>query len=469
MKNLKPLREKVEIGKVTNVFPTYAVIDDTVFARSNVFTTSLKQWDEYEYEAIESHRAENGRSFGWRVTKLIKKIEGNEDRKKSSQPTIEMRDVTITTRHNNIREVRNMVSVYNTSSEPVTLKTCEITSKSGLVRVERNELNFELSQNNGKFNIFLKITPRQVGSFVEELIADFGDFQKKCFVFLDIHNDDLMMEYQGQSRLKKDSRELIPGQKVRDTPRFIEIKIKDYKVKSELRQYDFKRRTDLVIDELSFEYPFLSEELSPENYVAKMRYSLYLEEIAMEIQFATYKIERGHFENDDIYLRLKVDRVAEKRPSITIGDSIRASERNPSNSKQEDYEGCIHKVEQNAILVKFHPDFHQRHNSKDYCIHFVFSRTMFKRQQHALDQTVSQIGLGFDFIFPRLKNFIKNSQVDVKLGSGGDMEINGEQYKFFNKNLNNYQKEAVINVLRGDTRPLPYIIYGPPGELRVPS
>ena len=424
----------------------------------------MKQWDEYEYEAIESFNMEDGRHFDWRVTKLIKKIENCEDRKFQSQPHIEMRDVTITLRQNLIREHRYSVSVYNTSSTSVTLKSCDLTSHSGLAKVDRKELNFELEPNNGRFNIYLKITAKKVGTFMEELIADFDEFQKKCNVTLIVHDDDLMMQYRNQPRSRNDGKELIPGQKVRESPRFIDIRIKDYQIPSEFRRFDFKKRNDLVIYELNSMMPYLFEDLQRENYVVKMRNCLYLEEIAIEIQFANYKIERGHFENKDVYLRLKVEGVAEKRPSITIGDSIRVSERNPSSDSPV-YEGCIHKVEQNAILVKFHPDFHQRHNNKDYRIDFVFSRTAFKRQQHALEMVISQTGLGFDFIFPHLENFIKSPQVDVTLGANGKMDINGEQFDFFNKNLNQYQKEAVKNVLRGDIRPLPYIIYGPPGKL----
>lgn len=463
IKSLKPNREKTEIGKLTIVYPKYAVIEDTALVCGSIFKDSLKRWDEYEYEAIESFCMEDNRNFDWRVTKLIRKVENKEDRKSDEPPKIEMRDAIFAPRQNSIREERHFLSIFNLSPEALTLKSCEITASSGLVRLERSEFNIELYANTGRFNIYLKITPTQVGTFVEELTADFGSFQKKCLVTLDIHDDDLMMQYRHQRRSQDDRRDLIPGQRVRESPRFIETRLKEYQVPSELRHFDFKMRNDLVIYELKSKMPFLFDQLEAHNYVVKMRYALYLEEIAMEIQFAKYSIQRGHFENKDIYLRLKVEGVAEKRPSITIGDSIRAMERTQGD-QQPVYEGCIHKVEQNAILVKFHPDFHQKHNNKDYKIDFVFSRTAFKRQQNALERVCSQVGLSFDFIFPRLKNFIKNCQIDVKLGANGKMEVNDqEEYEFFNKDLNIYQKEAVTNILRGDSRPLPYIIYGPPG------
>lgn len=221
----------------------------------------------------------------------------------------------------------------------------------------------------------------------------------------------------------------------------------------------------LICDMKESPYNFLFEELTKNNYVAKMRHCLYLEEIATRIAFDRYKIEGGHFENCGEFLRLEMNGLHEKRPSITLGDSVRVTDPFPGNQNKIEYEGCIHKVEKNALLLKFNPNFHTTHRNKDFRVEFYFSRTGIRRQHFAIDKMVSMGSLGYDFLFPKIVTANASPQIDVSITEDGLLQFRGRQLPFFNPNLNEYQKEAVKNVLRADNRPLPYIIYGPPGML----
>lgn len=88
--------------------------------------------------------------------------------------------------------------------------------------------------------------------------------------------------------------------------------------------------------------------------------------------------------------------------------------------------------------------------------------------------------LGEEFLFP-LKDDIEYQTPKLAIKSLGDVidfkinNLNKEnntlveppkvvnKIRWFNEKLNAQQKNAVINVLKGEARPMPYVIYGPPG------
>ncbi|CAG9802598.1 unnamed protein product [Chironomus riparius] len=463
IKKITPNSINNDIGRVTATAGDYAIFDESIILNYSHFNKQkiVDLWDEFEYLAIETSIFRDGRNFNWRITKLIKKIEDNSDRQIDSTKKIQMNDEFFELRQNS-RVITKFTTIFNNSDQKITIFKCEITANSGLIELQKPDKKFELKPCNGAYKVFMNICPKQYGIFAEELNVDFGTFKKKSLIKFQISRS--MSVNRNRFGRFNTGNEIIPGQKIKSAPRFIEIRIPEYPVPDQFRHnFDFKKQTQLLVHDFTLhDHRFLIEELIEQNYYAKMRYCLYLEEIAMEIYFERYRIDRAHFDNKEEFLRLEVEGINEKRPSIAMGDKILASD--PFSAKTNNtYEGFIHKVEQNAVLSKFHSEFHHSHGRRDFRIDFHFSRTSFKRQQFALDQVLSSNGLGLNFLFPRLVNIKKNPQLDVKLSENGNILLNQNESEFFNKSLNVYQKTALINVLRGESRPLPYIIYGPPG------
>lgn len=461
IKKVTPNCVKNEIGRVTATFDEYAIFDESVIIDySNIVNhQQIKLWDEFEYEAIETSVFRDGRNFNWRVIKLVKRILHKKDREIDTMKKVELNDEHLELRQST-REVSKFTTIFNKSNEKIIVTKCDITNNCGSIELQKPDKKFELRPFNGAYKIYFNICPKQYGTFVEELTVHFGNNTKKCLIKFHVLKATTASRYYNNI-------EVIPGRKCHVATRFIEIKIPEYLIPDMFRRnFDFKKQTQLIVHDFSVDdgHKFLIEELYEHNYLAKMRYLIYLEEIAMGIHFERYRIDRAHFENKDDYLKLEVEGVHEKRPSITMGDFILASDPFKFKDCNPPHRGEIHRVDQNCIYVKFNSEFHQSHKRKDFRIDFFFSRTSFRRQQFALDQVLSPTGLGLNFLFPKLLNMKKNPQIDVKLSKTGNISLNGSESEFFNKSLNVYQKSAVINVLRGETRPLPYIIYGPPGD-----
>lgn len=472
VKGIRPANVKREIGRVASVHAhkCIAVFEQQVVLIYSAFKDMpfVSSGDKWEYEAIETTFTHEDCDYNWRITKLLKNI-NNDGNNIIADPhaSVQLYDRTFAVTKDSAREITFCVAIYNVAAIPIRLLTCNITNNSRSIRLDKPEPHFQMHPLDGKFNIFIKFRPKEEGIYFEEITAVFENFQKKCLITINVQPEIPRNKnnYRPKSRYQP-IQNLVPGQKFRNSPRFIDIKIKDYQIPDTLRIIDFKKQPQLVIQDLQISCPFMFESLCHQNYVNRIRFCIYLEEIEMEIAFGRYKIQRAHFENKQDYLRLEVKEVNERRPSISLGDSIRATDPFPSNRKPPTYEGFIHKVENDAVLVKFHTDFHHSHARKDYRIEFFFSRSGYKRQQHAIDMMSSLVGLGYDFLFPKMDIVNRSLQVDVSLSHGENLKhnISGREFEWFDKNLNIYQKKAVINVLRGECRPLPFLIYGPPGS-----
>lgn len=232
----------------------------------------------------------------------------------------------------------------------------------------------------------------------------------------------------------------------------------------ELRQICLtSERRQEMIKAIEQHYSFLKEPLSVKTYMHRFRLLLHLEEIECFVNFRNYDRDRAHFLRDGEFLTLQIENLAERRPSLVIGDTLRVINpwSDPDSQTTKSYEGIIHKVLFDRILLKFHSSFQEKYNGEDYRLEFYFSRYSFRKQHHAISKIVGV--MGEDFLFPSKVTKRENPQLDVYM-KDDDMYLYDSKLEWYNQSLNSIQKRAVFNILRGEAENIPYVLFGPPGS-----
>ncbi|XP_050412880.1 RNA helicase Mov10l1 isoform X1 [Patella vulgata] len=321
----------------------------------------------------------------------------------------------------------------------------------------------------------------------------------------------------------------IPGQrpKLKGGKMILPKRLDHYPVPDSLR--------NSVIDkgEVTAIEPALTEVLDIDNYVDRFSALLHLEEIQYELDIREFDLSQVCLRHVGRCLGLAVTGLAEGRPSVLMGDKIILSI--PGDPDGPYYEGFVHEVLNQEVLLKFSYDFHNKYNGEDYDVEFTFNRTSLRRCHQGIRLAVKQLGI--DFLFP-LNVTMKTPQIEVKkpvynmdvvpldttyinyqkpqqeqekpektkpssptkyaninkvkeiLESCNDGKLPGhkqtktvapasprkpkkylpsispwiqDKIVFINPDLNDCQKMAVIKIVLGQSRPLPYIIFGPPG------
>lgn len=435
-------------GRVTSLQP-YIVFDNkyVLLSDGSEEIPELKLHQECKFSVISTEQHLDNLAYQWRVTKIIEvcKLMNLEE----IEASIIMNDQTFSLNVDSSSTKDKFIYIQNLTCVDISLINYSLESNSNrFIRlVPENLKRIVTIERKCQWKVLIRIFPRKEGTFTYEFIAEFQaldmkSIQKRIKIILEVYKE----------------KDVVFCERNASVPRFISVRLDDNPVPDELRMIDFTGAYNAT-EELSNAHPILNEELNKENYLEKMKLGINIEEIAMEQAFNKYSKKRAVFENVEDLLRLEVKDVAEKRPSIAIGDSIFATEVK-SGIGGKVYFGHVKKIEEESILVKFCKEFHENHVGRDFQIEFKFSRRQFKQNHHAL-KTVFDYGLGSDFLFPEVET--RYSQIDVDLKEG-ELKLFGQTRRWYDKKLNRYQKEAVVNILQGVCRPLPYIIYGPPGK-----
>lgn len=496
--SIEPLRFQERSATVTDVTSFGGLIGNEFvffFSQLGEEYRDIKQLDKVTFVAIESDQTFKEREYTWRIAK-ISKVEvtavprilqpeaSNSDSngwrinhvvnfRFAELDEMEEKNFSVENLYKNSREITKLGIREN--------KTNRV-SQLTIVKPKLENGEVIILEGKGQLDVVIRATAKVHGKNTEIFQVEIDGKLKEKLVEISVVDrlEENVTTSKYVARFRKPVLQqqaddnVVPGQRVMNPNRFIDCRIDKYPVPVALWNVMKNNNSYARIEEaLKGAYPWMFETLNARNYRGKLHNLVYLEELAMNQAFRSYDLDRAHFNRgtgeDSAFLKLHVKNIAEKRPSITIGDSIKISD--PFQDRRQEktfYEGCIHKVKQDCILLQFNDSFQSKYNGEDYRIEFHFSRYSFRKQHHAIEQVYcknSENYLGEQFFFP---NAARKSypQLDVELADDGNMQLVGytRKYSWYNKRLNDQQKQAVLNILRGEYRPTPYVIFGPPGE-----
>lgn len=435
-------------------------------------------------EAIESNQG----TCSWRALKLVN-VDSNFQEVNDSQIT-EENDVNM-----KVEQDKNIALTYPIKFENVNYQSTEkitlsITNNSNEVYIMNKWIVLSKKRDSQidikpfltrptklypKQTMFFTVTcyPKFLGNSKECLIFMFRGFQLKRFIEINIVNNDdkcdgILNNYintcssenekiSKMRDIRNSKNTFIPGVKVVKPPAFIPVKLGQYPIPEKIwstvlgdsQQTVHGSDYIKILDRIESTLPYLLKELCTENYVNKWHTLLYMEEIQNNINMRAYDMKTTFLIQCQEYLAIEISGLSERRPSLMKGD--RALVKNVWETNSPKYEGYIHNIIGDLVLMKFNPRFHETYSGSDVSLEFHFSRSIYRRQHQAISLAFSH--LGSEILFPK-KILSRVPQMPLETVKA---------IKWYNEKLNNGQKAAVTNILLGECRPMPYCIFGPPG------
>lgn len=317
-----------------------------------------------------------------------------------------------------------------------------------------------------------------VGDLVE-LNDDLEDFEKMpnisksfdqiCAIYLKIadklEGDDLIKvgrrleEHTGRLPYFRD-----PGHKMIERRRNENWKqstfyLKDYMVPSKVfKLFDAQKKENRPQIVMGLN---LNDILTSDNYVVRFHNLLWIEEAYLRIEMRRFDLSAVRLKQTPRrgYFSMSIQGLKEDRPSIVPGDSVILS----CEKRPKSYEGQIIQVQLNQIIFILSEQVYIGSYEKLlFDVYFKTSRTANKRLHHGVSLFDTK-PLIKNIIFPKRTWFKQALYDSLKAESIIIRGKNPINFPSYCPNLNTQQKQAVCSLLKGSCRPMPYIIFGPPG------
>ncbi|EMD34730.1 hypothetical protein CERSUDRAFT_158351 [Gelatoporia subvermispora B] len=175
---------------------------------------------------------------------------------------------------------------------------------------------------------------------------------------------------------------------------------------------------------------------------------LWIEEFKADRDLRAYDMADVQFRKEGYHYIMAVPGLAEKRPSVVVGDRIEAQVANSSSGRC--FEGFVHVVRLEDVCLRFGPSFKPT-NGQRFNVRFKLNRIPLRRQHEALAAKGPALRV---VLFPELSDASSHEAVRS--------EPPPRLYDNRLKN-NTEQLRAVTSIMRLKPGSAPFIVFGPPG------
>ncbi|EMD34731.1 hypothetical protein CERSUDRAFT_54531 [Gelatoporia subvermispora B] len=190
----------------------------------------------------------------------------------------------------------------------------------------------------------------------------------------------------------------------------------------------------------------LPASLTSETHGRHFSNLLWVEEYQMDRDMEMYDMHDATLEKYNSFYYLVVPGLAEKRPSVLVGDRIAVQPNNIEGGKW--YEGFVHVERRNEVGLRFGGSFSYS-SSQRFRVRFRLNRIPLRRQHQALDVAFHPERL----LFPEHKHIQAN------------VPANSAVLTMYNHLIasNPAQVRAVTQILGQPAGSPPFVVFGPPG------
>lgn len=192
---------------------------------------------------------------------------------------------------------------------------------------------------------------------------------------------------------------------------------------------------------------FIPNILNSDTYGRHFKHLLWIEEFKMEHDLARYDMHNVTLSKHNSFYYLQVPGLAEKRPSVLVGDQILVQKVGAPEGHW--YQGRVHVVRQTEVGLRFHGSFGGSSDTQPYNVRFKLNRIPVKRQHQAMDTVFTQDRV----LFPLAAHLPNSNTTGI------------QPIKVFNSLIQSNQPQllAVKSIVNQTPGSPPFVVFGPPG------